>query len=186
MTSRLGRAAAEFVATQLAARITDNAVMDDSIALFHASHGNLGTAAVISIDSLGEGLAMMRLQKGLDGVTPIDVTPAYLVVPAALEVVGKQFVRQINATKASDVNPFTGDLDVVVDPRLDADSDTAWYLAADPGSIDTIEYAYLEGEPGPHIETRAGFDVEGLELKVRVDFGSGVIDFRGLFKNAGA
>jgi hypothetical protein len=183
---RLGRAAAEFVATQLSAKLTSNPTLADGVALFHADHGNLGTAGVISITTLTEALKMMRLQKGLNGVTPIDVTPKYLVVPAALEVVARQYVAQINATKASDVNPFTADLEPVVDPRLDASSATAWYLAADPGAIDTIEYSFLEGQPGPQIESRAGFDVEGVEMKVRLDFGCGVIDHRGLFKNAGA
>jgi hypothetical protein len=186
LTLRFGRAAAEFIAAQLAAKLTANPTLADGVALFHATHANLGTAAVISIASLGEALKMMRLQKGLDGLTVIDVTPKYLTVPAALEVVARQYVQQINATKASDVNPFTADLEVVVDPRLDASSATAWYLAADPGQVDGIEYSFLEGEPGPQIESRAGFDVEGIEIKVRLDFGCGVVDHRGLFKNAGA
>jgi hypothetical protein len=186
LTQKLGRAAAEFIAAQLAAKLASNPTMGDSVALFHADHGNLGTPGAISITTLGEALKMMRLQKGLDGTTPIDVTPKYLVVPAAQEVLARQYVAQINATKASDVNPFTADLDIVVDPRLDAVSTTAWYLAADANSFDTIEYSFLESEPGPVIETRAGFDVEGIEMKVRLDFGCGVIDHRGLFKNAGA
>lgn len=186
MTMKLGRAAAEFVAAQLAAKLASNPTLADGIALFHSSHGNLGTNGAISITTLTEALKLMRLQKGLDGVTVIDATPKYLVVPAALEVVARQYVAQINATKASDVNPFTADLDVVVDPRLDASSATAWYLSAEPGVIDTIEYSYLEGAEGPEIDTRAGFDIEGIEMKVRLDFGCGVLDHRGLFKNAGA
>ncbi len=183
---RMGRAAAEFVAAQIAALLTSNPTMADGVALFHANHANLGTAAAISITSLGEALKLMRLQKGLDGVTPIDATPRYLVVPAEKEVLARQYVAQINATKSSDVNPFTADLEVVVDPRLDANSTTAWYVAADPALVDTLEYSYLEGEPGPQIETRAGFTIEGVETKVRLDFGCGVIDHRGLVKNAGA
>lgn len=186
LSGKLGRAAAEFVAGQLASKLTSNPVLADGVALFHATHANLGTAGAISITTLTEALKKMRLQTGLDGATVIDVTPKYLVVPAALEVVARQYVAQINATVASEVNPFSAQLEVVVDPRLDASSATAWYLAADPGAIDTIEYSYLEGEEGPQLESRAGFDVEGVEMKVRLDFGSGVIDHRGLFKNAGA
>ncbi|MEO5375977.1 MAG: hypothetical protein H7840_17265, partial [Alphaproteobacteria bacterium] len=48
-------------------------------------------------------------------------------------------------------------LAVIAEPRLDDTSTTAWYLAADPAQIDTIEYAYLEGQIGVHIETRMGF-----------------------------
>lgn len=186
MSARLGRAAAEFVAAQLSAKLAGNPVLADNVALFHADHDNLGTTGAISITTLTEALKMMRLQTGLDGTTVIDVTPKFLVVPAAKEVLARQFVAQINATAATDVNPFSAQLEVVVDPRLDAYSATAWYLSADPNAIDTIEYSYLEGDEGPVLESRAGFDVEGVEMKVRLDFGCGVIDHRGLFKNAGA
>lgn len=67
----------------------------------------------------------MRLQKGLDGVTPINATPKFLVVPAAVETVAEQYLAQIAATQAADVNPFGGRLELVVDPRLDAVSATA-------------------------------------------------------------
>lgn len=186
LSTRLGRAAAEFVNGKLVDLLASNPVLNDGVATFHATHGNLGTAAVISVTSLGEGLKLMRLQKGLDGKTPIDVTPKYLVVPAALEVVAKQNVKLFNPVTVATVNPFAGELEVVVDPRLDAKSAISWYLSADPGSFDTIEYSFLDGDNGPVIETRVGFDVDGLETKVRLDFGSGVLDHRGLLRNAGA
>ena len=44
----------------------------------------------------------------------------------------------------------------ISEPRLDTASATAWYLAANPAQIDTIEYAYLEGQQGAYIETRNG------------------------------
>jgi phage head maturation protease len=187
LAAKLGRASAEFEAGQLVSLLTSNPVMSDSIALFHASHGNLiGTGSVIATASLTEALKLMRLQKGLDGKTPIDATPKFLVVPAALEIVAKQYLTQISPATASAVNPFTGSLELVVDPRLDAKSATAWYLAADPTLLDTIEYSHLDGEPGPQIESRAGFDVDGVEMRVRLDFGAGVVDHRGLVKNPGA
>ena len=52
--------------------------------------------------------------------------------------------------------------------------------------LDTIEYAYLEGQQGAYIETRNGFDVDGVEIKCRLDFGAKAIDWRGLYKNPGA
>ena len=41
-----------------------------------------------------------------------------------------------------------------------------------PAAIDTIEYAYLEGQDGVFIESRTGFDVEGVQIKARLDFGA--------------
>ena len=77
-------------------------------------------------------------------------------------------------------------LEPISEPQLDAASETAWHLAASPNQIDTIEYAYLEGQQGAYIETRNGFDVDGVEIKCRLDFGAKAIDWRGLYKNPGA
>ena len=94
------------------------------------------------------------------------------------------------AAPAKLVGPSTGsgapDMTVRYTARLDAASETAWYLAASPNQIDTIEYAYLEGQQGAYIETRNGFDVDGVEIKCRLDFGAKAIDWRGLYKNPGA
>jgi hypothetical protein len=89
----------------------------------------------------------------------------------------------LTAATVDDVNPFSGKLSLVVEPRL---AGAAWYLAADPGEIDGLEYAYLEGQEGPYIETERGFEIDGLRVKVRVDFGAGFVDWRGWFKNPGA
>ncbi len=67
-----------------------------------------------------------------------------------------------------------------------AASATAWYLFASPDQIDTVEYAYLEGQDGVYIETRQGFDVDGVEIKARLDFGAKAIDWRGMQKNVGS
>jgi len=58
-------------------------------------------------------------------------------------------------------------------------------LIADPAQIDTVEYCYLEGQQGVYIETKQGFEVDGVEIKARMDFGAAALDFRGLQKNAG-
>ncbi len=183
-----GRAAADLVSDTVWGIITANAAMGDGTALFHANHANLdGTAAAISIASLGNGRAGMRKQKGLNGRF-INVQPKYLLVPAALETTAQQYVTQTNivATKASDFNPFANVLQVIAEPRLDATSALNWYLAADPAQIDTIEYAFLEGQEGVYLENRVGFDVDGVELKARLDFAAKAIDWRGFWKNPGA
>jgi len=36
------------------------------------------------------------------------------------------------------------------------------------------------------VEVRLGFDVDGVEIKARLDFGAGGIDFRGAYSNPGA
>ena len=163
--------------------------MADGTALFHANHKNLaGTGAALAVDAVGAARAAMALQTGLDKKTVLNVRPAFLIVPAALELKAEQLVAQnlVPAATSSVVPQSIRTLSPISEPRLDAASATAWYLAASPNQIDTIEYAYLEGQQGAYIETRNGFDVDGVESKCRLDFGAKAIDWRGLYKNPGA
>jgi len=171
----------------------------NATALFHANHNNLLTGAGSSIDStvanaapltaLGKGRGAMRLQKGPQG-TPLNLIPRFIAVPTALETYMLQLVYPINIAswRADAVIPeWVRSLVPVVEPRLDAAANgaTAWYLIADPAQIDTVEYCYLEGQQGVYIETKQGFEVDGVEIKARMDFGAAALDFRGMQKNAG-
>lgn len=180
-----GRSARTLESDLVWAEITSNPVMGDGVALFHATHANLdAVAAVISVASLGKGRAAMRVQKALDGTTILNIVPKYLATPAALETTAATFLTQITPALPGSVNPFVGLLEPLVEPRLDVNSLTAWYLFAGVG-VDIIEYAYLEGENGPAVDSRLGFDIDGLEIKCRLDFDAKVIDWRGLWKNPG-
>jgi hypothetical protein len=170
--------------------ITSNPAMGDGVALFHANHANLntGTGSALALTGLGAGMAAMAKQKGLDGITVLNVQPRYLVVPVALQLAAFQMIApNLAPAKSADLVPdYIRALTPIAEPRLDAASTTAWYLFASPDQIDTIEYAYLEGQDGVYIETRQGFDVDGVEIKARLDFGAKAIDWRGLQKNVGA
>jgi len=173
-------------------QITSNGALSDGVALFHADHSNLltGNNSKLSLGSLSEARAMLRSQKGMGGEM-LNLTPTYLIVPAALETLAYQLTNpNFWPTQQSAINEFAAGgrtaLTVVVDPMLDASSTTAWYLAARPELIDTVEYAYLDGADGPVTETREGFEVDGTEFKCRLDFVAKAIDFRGMVKAAGA
>ena len=75
---------------------------------------------------------------------------------------------------------------LILDDEVISGSGTAWYLAASPDQIDLVLYGFLEGQAGPFVESRVGWDIYGLEIKCRHDFVAHVVDFRGLYKNAGA
>lgn len=162
--------------------ITGNVVMGDGDTLFHANHANQGSTA-LGETSLSGSRKRMRKQTAPDGETPLNLTPVTLAVPAALETEAQKLIAAITASTSSEVNPFAGSLELLVESRLDAASETKHYLFADSDRIDTIEYAYLEGQEGAYMETRNGFDVDGIEAKVRLDFGAGVLDYRGIDRN---
>lgn len=188
-----GASAADLESDIVYAIFNGNPLMSDGVALFHANHGNLGTAAALG-DALDPALAnpiaemrkKMLLQKGIEG-RYITVRPRYLLVPPEQE---EAALKATNATilagRAADVNVVGPTLVAIVEPRLQDGSVTAWYAAAEPNTIDTIEYAYLQGHEGVFTETRNGFEVDGVQVKCRHVFGAKAIDYRGLFKNVGA
>jgi len=177
--ARLGTAARAFEAAQLAAKVEANPTMSDTIALFNAAgHGNAKTVGASLEGDLAAARLAMRKQTGLSGDL-IDVTPRFVLVPPDLETDMEKALSAVQATKTGDANPFAA-LSLEVEPRLT--SATRWYVVADPALIDGLEYAYLEGAPGPQIETRVGFEVDGVQMKVRLDFGCGWLDHRGWFR----
>jgi len=189
-----GRAARNLESNLIWYQILKNAAMGDGVALFHATHANLaGSGGAIDVTTIGAGRAAMRKQTGLDAATLLNLNPVVLMVPPAKETVADQFVTTaLLASEPGKTNPFAGRLSVISEPRLEvgvddaAGSATAWYLGASPDQVDMVEFGYLEGESGPMVESRIGFDVDGVEVKCRHDFASKVIDHRGLYKNDGA
>jgi len=165
--------------------LLDNAAMADGTALFHADHGNLaGAGAAITDITLGAGRAAMRKQTAPQGRT-LNLAPSILLVGPDTEMAANKYTSaSFVATKGADVNPnFNTSLEVVVESRI---AGTPWFLMAQSGLIDTVEYAYLEGEQGLFTEQRQGFEVDGLEIKARMVLGAKAIDHRGMYKNAGA
>lgn len=187
LARRMGLAAAATEAQLLVDLILANSgngpTMSDGKPLFHADHKNTGTAAALAVNALGTARTAMRKQVGLSGEL-IDVSPRYLLVPPELETMAEQILTALNPTTPGDVNPFAGNLGIAVEPRLT--SATRWYVAADPATVDGLEYAYLEGEEGVQIETKAGFEIDGVQVKARLDFGAGFVDWRGWYRNPGA
>jgi hypothetical protein len=191
LVGAFGNSAARLENRTVYAILTANAALSDTIALFHASHSNLaGSSAAISVASLGVGRAAMRLQKGLQS-EELNLTPSYLIVPATQEQLAYQYTSSnYTPVTAATVNEFRAGgrtaVEPIVEAILDANSTTAWYLAANTGQVDTVEFCYLSGAAGPVIESELGFEVDGISYKCRLDFAAKAIDFRGLFKNAGA
>lgn len=168
-------------------QLTANAALSDGVALFHATHGNLDTAA-LSIAALGGARTAMRLQKGLQS-EELNLSPSYLIVPAALEQTAYNLTSaNYVPAKPSDINEFRAGgkaaLTPIVEPLLDNASPSAWYLAANSGQVDTVEYCYLSGSEGPSIESETSFLRDGISMRCRHDFATKAIDHRGLYKSA--
>ena len=72
---------------------------------------------------------------------------------------------------------------VVDTPRL---SGTGRILFADPGDAAAIMVAFLNGDQTPFLEQKLGWRVDGVEWKLRFDFGAQFFDPKGAVYNAGA
>lgn len=187
IANKYGSAAKRLVNKMVYAQLTGNVKMQDNVALFDTKHGNVaGTGEALSVKAIAKAITAMRRQKGIQGEATLNITPKYLVVPPELEVTAYQIVNStaaVDGVNSGVVNPYKGRFIVVADAEL-TDPD-AWYLVADATQHDTIEVTYLNGVETPRLETRQGFDVDGIEYKVAFDVGVDAIDFRGLYKNAG-
>jgi hypothetical protein len=166
--------------------MTGNPIMGDTIALWNvATHKNYtSTGTALSEASLDVAFQLFRNQKSIEGDF-LNIAPKFLIVGPKNELIARKLTStNYTPAKQSDISvaALTG-LQVIVEPRI---TDYSWFLVADPAMIDTVEYAFLDGEEELFIEQKEGFDVDALQIKARMVFGTKAIDFRGMYKNAGA
>jgi phage major head subunit gpT-like protein/phage head maturation protease len=181
----LGNAAAATESNVVWALLLGNPNFTDGTPFFDAAHGNVaGSGGAINTTTLAAARAAMRKQKSKAGEF-LNLAPEFLVVGPDKELEAYQFTSSNYVpAKNADINDVrNASLTVIVDARITGNQ---WYLYAAPGAVDTFEYAYLEGEQGVFTETREGFEVDGMEIKARLVFGAGWIDYRGAYKNPGA
>jgi hypothetical protein len=165
--------------------IIDNVKMGDDKELFHASHKNLltGAGSALGADSLAAAQLLFKKQTGLDNKRRIRVVPKFLIVPPELEVTARKLLTAITPSTTQDVNVFANAFTIIVEPRLT--NTTAWYLSADPNAIDSLYYAYLQGNEALRVNNEDDFNTDSMKYAVRGDFGTAAIDFRGLVKANG-
>ena len=183
------RAAARGINKLVYKLLGENAAIYDNTALFHDDHANLASVGgIINTTNVGAGRAAMRKQKGLRGIETLNIASKYMLLPTYLDTQAQRFLMSPadpDSLNSGVPNVFKDKLIPVVDAELDDYGLTAWYLAANPSDIDTIEVTYLNGKNLPTIESEASFDYLGVKWRIYIDYGVTVLDFRGLYKNPG-
>lgn len=185
----LGRAAKLTIEIDVYALINSNPVMNDGLPLFHANHGNLaaqGAApSVAAFDAIG---VAMSQQKDISGNEYLEIEPAVLLVPRGLRGVavtinGSEYDPDA-VSKLQRPNVVKGMFkDIVGTPRL---TGTAYYAFADKDVAPAIEVVFLNGVTEPFTDSQDGWRVDGVEWKVRHDYGVGAVNFRSAQKQPGA
>ncbi len=184
--------------------LRDNPTMADTGALFNSTaittaggHNNLATGAITTRQYGAQFSTMtkkMRQQRGLDPVasSALNIAPEFVIFPSAIR---DEMLYQLG----SDAEPSAGHSGVtniyqraftpIEEEEIGAGSggsDTAFYLAANSGDVDTLEYAYLQGLESPRLEQAVSFDRLAIRKRIYQAFAVKAIDYRGLQKHAGA
>lgn len=187
---KMGRAARRKIGDLVFSVLTENQFMADGLPLFHKNHNNIAAKAEsLSVASLAQARTQMRMQKDASGNANLNIRPSLLVIPASLEDTARLLMTSETDPAQSNSrvpNLVRNSLEIVVDARLDAHSPSAWYLLASPAMYDVIEVGYLDGNSNPYLEQQEGWDVDGVEFKVRIDAAAKALEWRTLLKNPGA
>lgn len=171
--------------------VTNAACTYDSVALFHANHGNLGSSA-LGQGALTSTRQLMRDQAAYGhAINILGIVPKTLVVPNELEEMAMLL------TKAGKKIPATGEVTdlptlhsgmgyVVVDYWTDPND---WIVAADPRRIPTIEVGFFQGREEPELflqdmpNVGSMFTNDQLTYKIRHIWGWCLLDHRGFYKH---
>lgn len=185
---KMGAAAARKVGDIAVAVITANSAMGDGIALFDAAHANVATASAPAVAALAEGIKLMKLQKDPGGKKVLNWRPEFFLAPVSLEGAAEQFFHTELIGGAENQpnlrNPYQGSyFSRIYEPRLDDFDENAWYLLAHKGL--TVVVYFLDGNQKPYMEEKAGWNVDGVEYKIRIDAGAMAMDWRGSVANDG-
>jgi hypothetical protein len=192
LATMLGRAARLSIEIDVYAALAENSgfgpTMSDGKALFHGDHKNIAASAgvptVTTVESCRTTLAQQRDPSSNEY---LHLVPTVWLGPTSLggqaRVVNDAQYDPDTANKLQKPNMVRGLFrDVVDTPRL---SGHPWFVFADPNIAPVLEVSFLDGQDAPVLESKEGWSTDGVEWKVRLDYGVDAVDFRGGVRNAG-
>lgn len=153
------------------------------MALFHATHANLGAAALDATTFAAARLAMVK-QVRAGSSKRLNIGPSTVLVPFELqEAAYNLFVRgqNLDKTYVQTINPEV----IPVAYWTDAND---WAAVADPRRIPTIEVGFLDGREEPELFVQdtpnvgSLFSNDKVTYKIRHIYSGAVMDYRGLYK----
>lgn len=190
----IGRSAARTLYKSVFDIIRTNPTMGDGVALFHASHGNLGSSALSSASLTAAILAMRDQTELSSGEVLGNAKPHYIVYPNELEQTAFELasagVSQVSDRKET-INNWFLSFGLTTLPPIGYWTDANdWALIGDPMTSPTIEVSFFYGRQEPEIlvqdQVNVGsmFTADKLSVKGRLIFGTKALDHRFMFKAA--
>ncbi len=182
----MAQQAAQYQKNTIVDLIQGNPNTEDNQPLFSAAHGNVASdPGNVSVAALSAARVAIRTQKGLDGVTALNLRPQFLVVGAELETAAEQVLAEIAAATVDTVNPFSGSLELLVESALTPGD---WYVFASPNAAPVFEHAWLQGYTGPQLASQENFRTLARDFRVVIHWGAGLLPggWRGAYFNQGS
>lgn len=163
--------------------IRTNPTIYDGVALFHATHGNLGSSALDATSFFAASMAIAKQTRFGSGKR-VGFGRKTLLVPLDLQQTAyTNFVQgQTDAAIASGLVP-----DVVVVPYWTDAND--WSVVNDPAYVPTIEVGFLGGRELPEVlvhnepNSDSFFSSDKITYKIRHVYGGVPVEYRGMFKS---
>lgn len=181
---KLSRASKRTLAKFVFDFILTNPVIYDGLALFHASHGNLGSA-LLGKAGLADGRLAMLHQTEKDTGERLLIPARNLLVPTTLEETAADLFRR----NTENDKTFIQDLSLDIIPVWYWTDANDWALTADPNEAPGIELAFLNGQEEPELYTQdmpntgSVFKNDTIEIKVRQIYGGVPVDYRAFYKS---
>ncbi|MDD0852989.1 HK97 family phage prohead protease [Halobacteriovorax sp. GB3] len=160
--------------------LTSNSKMSDGKDLFIL---NTNKAAASGIEAgLKKMFELFMMAKGMDDKDFLNLTPEYLMVGPDRREEAMKVLKQIVASKSSDVNIYSDELMPIVEPRLNG---KGWFTATSKEQAKTIELNFLEGRRGPSVKSSFDGDRDLIKIKIKHIVSAKSINREGLFWNPG-
>lgn len=148
----------------------------DAVALYHASHNNLFTAALSASEFAAHRLSMLK-QTRAGSSKRMGVAPARVLVPFELqETAYNLFVRNQNLDKT-----FVQTINPEVIPVAYWTDGNDWVTTADPNVLPALEIGFLDGREDPELFVQdmpsvgSMFSNDKLTYKIRHIYGGNVL-----------
>ncbi len=165
------------------ALLAANKLSDGTTACFSSDNGNLATlSAAPSAASLSAARLAMMSQTDISG-TKLNMAPAFII--AGPQQADNVFIMMNSEYLPGNENarsPYFNLARPIIDANI---TGKEWYLAASP-IYPTIEIVFLNGVQTPTIEELPPTEILGMTMRAFIDYGGSVLDYRGMYKNAGA
>jgi len=186
------------------ALLQSNPTMADSVALFHATHSNVGASDNLTSAYLKAAVAALLLAKETDGagnIVNIGVNAKYLLLPPSIALTGDELIHsseRVGSVSADAmVNNALKDLNLqrVSDPRLEngvvnpatgamvTGSATKWYVAGDRNPAIKVGYLKTSGKLPQVRRTTLSNGQWGVAIDAKYDIGVGAVRHQTIFRS---